>query len=41
MGLLMVFVTHALVKVQNVNVQRVFMIFALLVSFWVVKKVDE
>ncbi|XP_028787521.1 probable dolichyl-diphosphooligosaccharide--protein glycosyltransferase subunit 3B [Neltuma alba] len=38
-GLLMAFMSHVLVKVKNVNVQRVFMIFALLVSFWAVKKV--
>ncbi|KAK4284412.1 hypothetical protein QN277_001250 [Acacia crassicarpa] len=38
-GLLMAFMSHVLVKVKNVNVQRVFMIFALLVSFWSVKKV--
>ncbi|KAI9128311.1 hypothetical protein K1719_001304 [Acacia pycnantha] len=38
-GLLMAFMSHVLVKVKNVNVQRVFMIFALLFSFWAVKKV--
>lgn len=38
-GLLLAFLTQALVKVKNVTVQRVFMIFALLVSFWAVKKV--
>ncbi|KAK4755056.1 hypothetical protein SAY87_008813 [Trapa incisa] len=38
-GLLMAFVTHVLVKVQNLAIQRVVMILALLVSFWAVKKV--
>lgn len=38
-GLLIAFLTQVLVKVKNVTVQRVFMIFALFVSFWAVKKV--
>ncbi|KAL6992729.1 putative dolichyl-diphosphooligosaccharide--protein glycosyltransferase subunit 3B [Sarracenia purpurea var. burkii] len=38
-GLLLAFVTHLLVKVRNVNVQRLVMVVALLVSFWAVKKV--
>ncbi|KAF7811136.1 putative dolichyl-diphosphooligosaccharide--protein glycosyltransferase subunit 3B [Senna tora] len=38
-GLLLAFLTQALVKVKNVTVQRLFMIFALFVSFWAVKKV--
>lgn len=38
-GLLLAFVTHVLVRVRNVTVQRVVMIVALLVSFWAVKKV--
>jgi len=38
-GLLLAFVTHFLVRVRSVTVQRVFMIIALLASFWAVKKV--
>ncbi|KAK9267762.1 hypothetical protein L1049_010196 [Liquidambar formosana] len=38
-GLLLAFVTHVLVRVRNVTVQRVIMVFALLVSFWAVKQV--
>ncbi|XP_043707145.1 probable dolichyl-diphosphooligosaccharide--protein glycosyltransferase subunit 3B [Telopea speciosissima] len=38
-GLLLAFVTHLLVRVRNVTMQRVFMIITLLVSFWAVKKV--
>ncbi|PSS24709.1 Dolichyl-diphosphooligosaccharide--protein glycosyltransferase subunit 3B like [Actinidia chinensis var. chinensis] len=38
-GLLLAFVTHVLVRVRNVTVQRLVMIVALLVSFWAVKKV--
>nr|AGV54822.1 hypothetical protein [Phaseolus vulgaris] len=38
-GLLLAFVTHGLVRVRNVTVQRVVMIFALLVSFLAVKQV--
>ncbi|XP_042505456.1 probable dolichyl-diphosphooligosaccharide--protein glycosyltransferase subunit 3B [Macadamia integrifolia] len=38
-GLLLAFVTHLLIRVRNVTVQRVFMITALLVSFWAVRKV--
>ncbi|KAK6932355.1 Oligosaccharyl transferase complex, subunit OST3/OST6 [Dillenia turbinata] len=38
-GLLLAFVTHVLVKVRNLNVQRFVMLIALFVSFWAVKKV--
>ncbi|CAJ1977258.1 unnamed protein product [Sphenostylis stenocarpa] len=38
-GLLLAFMTHGLVKIRNVSVQRVVMIFALLVSFLAVKQV--
>lgn len=38
-GLLLAFITHVLVKVRNVNTQRVIMMVALFVSFWAVKKV--
>ncbi|KAF8391499.1 hypothetical protein HHK36_023804 [Tetracentron sinense] len=38
-GLLLAFVTQILVRVRNVTVQRLVMIFALFVSFWAVKKV--
>ncbi|KAI8000037.1 putative dolichyl-diphosphooligosaccharide--protein glycosyltransferase subunit 3B [Camellia lanceoleosa] len=38
-GLLLAFLTHVLVKVRSVNVQRLVMIVALFVSFWAVKKV--
>ncbi|XP_044461621.1 probable dolichyl-diphosphooligosaccharide--protein glycosyltransferase subunit 3B [Mangifera indica] len=38
-GLLLALVTNVLVKVKNVTAQRVVMIFALLVSFWAVRKV--
>ena len=38
-GLLLAFMTHGLVRVSNVSVQRVVMIFALLVSFLAVKQV--
>ncbi|KAJ4980336.1 hypothetical protein NE237_031173 [Protea cynaroides] len=37
-GLLLAVVTHLLVKVRSVKVQRTFMIIALLISFWAVKK---
>ncbi|KAK6917342.1 Oligosaccharyl transferase complex, subunit OST3/OST6 [Dillenia turbinata] len=38
-GLLLAFVTHVLVRVRNLNVQRFVMVIALFVSFWAVKKV--
>ncbi|WCJ20270.1 Oligosaccharyltransferase complex/magnesium transporter family protein [Euphorbia peplus] len=38
-GLLLAFVTHVLVMVRNVTVQRSVMIVALVVSFWAVNKV--
>uniref|UniRef100_A0A2P2Q3F4 Dolichyl-diphosphooligosaccharide--protein glycosyltransferase subunit 3B n=1 Tax=Rhizophora mucronata TaxID=61149 RepID=A0A2P2Q3F4_RHIMU len=38
-GLLLAFVTHVLVSVKNVNVQRFVMLAALFLSFWAVKKV--
>ncbi|XP_057512354.1 probable dolichyl-diphosphooligosaccharide--protein glycosyltransferase subunit 3B [Actinidia eriantha] len=38
-GLLLAFVTHVLVRVRNVTVQRLVMIVSLLVSFWAVKMV--
>lgn len=38
-GLLLAFVTRVLVVVRNRNVQRGVMTFALLVSFWAVRKV--
>ncbi|KAL6197590.1 hypothetical protein ACLB2K_033198 [Fragaria x ananassa] len=38
-GLLLAFLTRVLVKVRNVNAQRVVMLVALVVSFWAVKKV--
>ncbi|KAH7545788.1 hypothetical protein FEM48_Zijuj01G0130900 [Ziziphus jujuba var. spinosa] len=38
-GLLLAFVTRVLVLIRNKTVQRGFMIFALFVSFWAVKKV--
>ncbi|GFP79077.1 probable dolichyl-diphosphooligosaccharide--protein glycosyltransferase subunit 3b [Phtheirospermum japonicum] len=38
-GLLLAFVTHVLVRVKNRTVQRVFMIFAMFVSFLAVRKV--
>ncbi|XP_034697658.1 probable dolichyl-diphosphooligosaccharide--protein glycosyltransferase subunit 3B [Vitis riparia] len=38
-GLLLAFVTHVLVRVKNVTVQRVIMLFALFISFLAVKKV--
>ncbi|KAK1280507.1 putative dolichyl-diphosphooligosaccharide--protein glycosyltransferase subunit 3B [Acorus gramineus] len=38
-GLLLGFLTHVLVYWRNVNVQRGVMLFALVVSFWAVKKV--
>ncbi|XP_077251337.1 oligosaccharyltransferase complex/magnesium transporter family protein [Tasmannia lanceolata] len=38
-GLMLGFVTHFLVYVRNVKVQRVFMFVAILVSFWAVRKV--
>ncbi|XAR53770.1 hypothetical protein NMG60_11022451 [Bertholletia excelsa] len=38
-GLCLALVTHVLVRVRNVTVQRIFMGLALLVSFWAVKKV--
>ncbi|XP_073308106.1 probable dolichyl-diphosphooligosaccharide--protein glycosyltransferase subunit 3B [Primulina huaijiensis] len=38
-GLLLAFVTHAMVRLRNRTVQRVLMIFVLFTSFWAVKKV--
>ncbi|OVA11133.1 Magnesium transporter protein 1 [Macleaya cordata] len=38
-GLLLAFATHFLVRVRNRTLQRGFMVFALFVSFWAVKKV--
>ncbi|KAL5978389.1 putative dolichyl-diphosphooligosaccharide--protein glycosyltransferase subunit 3B [Asimina triloba] len=38
-GLMLGFVTHILARVRNVTVQRAFMLVALVVSFWAVKKV--
>ncbi|XP_050367397.1 probable dolichyl-diphosphooligosaccharide--protein glycosyltransferase subunit 3 [Argentina anserina] len=38
-GLLLAFSTRVLVRVRNLNVQRVVMLAALVVSFWAVKKV--
>ncbi|XP_026409441.1 probable dolichyl-diphosphooligosaccharide--protein glycosyltransferase subunit 3B [Papaver somniferum] len=38
-GLLLAIATHLLVQVRNRSVQRGFMVFALIVSFWAVKKV--
>ncbi|XP_075476501.1 putative dolichyl-diphosphooligosaccharide--protein glycosyltransferase subunit 3B [Primulina tabacum] len=38
-GLLLAFVTHAMVRLRNRAVQRVLMIFVLFTSFWAVKKV--
>ncbi|KAF6137438.1 hypothetical protein GIB67_009914 [Kingdonia uniflora] len=38
-GLLLAFVTHILVRVKSTKAQRGFLMFALLVSFWAVKKV--
>ncbi|XP_068664768.1 probable dolichyl-diphosphooligosaccharide--protein glycosyltransferase subunit 3B [Aristolochia californica] len=38
-GLLLGFVTHALVRLRNQKLQRGFMLFAILVSFWAVRKV--
>ncbi|XP_048131932.1 probable dolichyl-diphosphooligosaccharide--protein glycosyltransferase subunit 3B [Rhodamnia argentea] len=40
-GLLLAFMTHLLVRVRNVNVQRLIMGSALLVCFWAVKKVVQ
>ncbi|XP_065879729.1 probable dolichyl-diphosphooligosaccharide--protein glycosyltransferase subunit 3B [Euphorbia lathyris] len=38
-GLLLAFITHVLVMVKNVTVQRTIMIISLVVSFWAVNKV--
>ncbi|KAF2303656.1 hypothetical protein GH714_020674 [Hevea brasiliensis] len=38
-GLLLAFVTHVLVMVKNVTVQRSIMVVSLVVSFWAVNKV--
>ncbi|XP_073118610.1 probable dolichyl-diphosphooligosaccharide--protein glycosyltransferase subunit 3B [Henckelia pumila] len=38
-GLLLAFVTHAMVRLRNRSVQRVLMLFVLFTSFWAVKKV--
>ncbi|XP_075487009.1 putative dolichyl-diphosphooligosaccharide--protein glycosyltransferase subunit 3B [Primulina tabacum] len=38
-GLLLAFVTHAMVRLRNRTVQRVLMILVLFISFWAVKKV--
>ncbi|KAM5588621.1 putative dolichyl-diphosphooligosaccharide--protein glycosyltransferase subunit 3B [Rosa sericea] len=38
-GLLLAFLTRVLVRVRNVNAQRIVMLVALVVSFWAVKKV--
>lgn len=38
-GLLLAFVTHILVRVKSLAVQRVFMIIAMVVSVWAVRKV--
>ncbi|KAL1226134.1 putative dolichyl-diphosphooligosaccharide--protein glycosyltransferase subunit 3B [Cardamine amara subsp. amara] len=38
-GLLLAFVTNVLVRVKNLNAQRLIMLLALFVSFWAVKKV--
>ncbi|XP_073028707.1 probable dolichyl-diphosphooligosaccharide--protein glycosyltransferase subunit 3B [Primulina eburnea] len=38
-GLLLAFVTHAMVRLRNRTVQRVLMIFVFFTSFWAVKKV--
>ncbi|GER56267.1 oligosaccharyltransferase complex [Striga asiatica] len=38
-GLLLAFATHVLVKVKNLNLQRAFMVFVLVFSFWAVRKV--
>ncbi|VVA93780.1 unnamed protein product [Arabis nemorensis] len=38
-GLLLAFVTNVLVKVKNLNAQRLIMLLALFISFWAVKKV--
>ncbi|XP_068660292.1 probable dolichyl-diphosphooligosaccharide--protein glycosyltransferase subunit 3B [Aristolochia californica] len=38
-GLLLGFVTHVLVRVRNQTLQRGFMLFTILVSFWAVRKV--
>ncbi|CAA0825183.1 Probable dolichyl-diphosphooligosaccharide--protein glycosyltransferase subunit 3B [Striga hermonthica] len=38
-GLLLAFATHVLVKVKNLNLQRAFMGFVLVFSFWAVRKV--
>ncbi|KAK2977278.1 hypothetical protein RJ640_005540 [Escallonia rubra] len=38
-GIMLAFVTHVLVRVRNVTVQRFVMVVVLLVSFWAVKKV--
>ena len=38
-GLLLAFVTHVLVYVKDATAKRVVMLFAILISFWAVKKV--
>ncbi|XP_074307533.1 putative dolichyl-diphosphooligosaccharide--protein glycosyltransferase subunit 3B [Silene latifolia] len=38
-GVLLGFVTHGVVKIRSLKVQRFLMVFALIVSFWAVKKV--
>ncbi|EOA35370.1 hypothetical protein CARUB_v10020563mg [Capsella rubella] len=38
-GLLLAFVTNVLVRVKNLNAQRLIMLLALFISFWAVKKV--
>ncbi|XP_021887404.1 probable dolichyl-diphosphooligosaccharide--protein glycosyltransferase subunit 3B [Carica papaya] len=38
-GLLLAFITHVLVRVKSVKTKRIFMLVALSVSFWAVKKV--
>ncbi|XP_060187883.1 probable dolichyl-diphosphooligosaccharide--protein glycosyltransferase subunit 3B [Lycium barbarum] len=41
LGLLLAFMCHVLVRLKNRTVQRVFMLFALFISFWAVKKVIQ
>ncbi|CAA6658281.1 unnamed protein product [Spirodela intermedia] len=38
-GLMMALVTHGLVQLKSVKVQRVLMVIAMVISFWAVKKV--
>ncbi|GAB2298833.1 hypothetical protein Dimus_032910 [Dionaea muscipula] len=38
-GLVLALVTHGVIKIRNVNVQRTLMVIALIVSFWAVGKV--